>query len=409
MRDIDLYAQILGLRTPWKVVGVELDRVKEQVVVKVAASDTAAFSCPHCGQPASRYDKRLRRWRHLDTCQFVTILEAQVPRLSCPEHGVINAQVPWADSGSGFTLLFEALVIDWLKEASIQAVSRQLKVSWNSIDRIMARAVARGLARRQPLSPTQLCVDETSFRRKREYVTVVTDPDNGQVLHVSDGNRTESLTAFYTQLSSDQLSAITGVSMDMWPAFITATQHYIPDAKHKIAFDKFHVVKLLSEALDRVRYMENRELLKAGSKELKNTKYVWLKRSENMTEKQLATFESLRDSSLRTAKAWAIKDLAMQLWSGKDREEVERQWTQWLEWALKSGLPPICNVAKTIKRRLWGIVNAIVLNLHNGHAESMNARIQRLKQRACGFRSRERFRNAIFFHFGGLDLYPRSL
>ena len=130
MRDTDLYARILGLQAPWEVVDVHLDRSAGSVLVNVAASADAVFACPTCGGVAPGYDRRQRRWRHLDTCQYTTILEADVPRVNCPEHGVVTVLVPWAEPGSGFTQLFEALVIDWLKEASIRAVSRQLRVSW---------------------------------------------------------------------------------------------------------------------------------------------------------------------------------------------------------------------------------------------------------------------------------------
>lgn len=159
MRDVDLYAQILGLSVPWEVTAVQLDRSAGQLVVRVSLMADAMLGCPQCGRPSPGYDRRVRRWRRLDTCQYVTILEAEVPRLSCPEHGVVTAAVPWAEPDSGFTQLFDALVIDWLQEASIQAVARQLGLSWGAIDRIMQRAVARGLARREAVSPRRLCVD----------------------------------------------------------------------------------------------------------------------------------------------------------------------------------------------------------------------------------------------------------
>lgn len=409
MRDTDLYAQILGLQAPWEVVHVDLDRSSSNVVVHVAAATDAVFACPTCGQPAAGYDRRERRWRHLDTCQYTTILQAQVPRVTCPEHGVGTVLVPWAESGSSFTQLFEAVVIAWLKEASIQAVSRQLRVSWSSIDRIMTRAVVRGMMRRGRLQPSRLCVDETSFQKRHEYVTVVTDPDAGHVLHVADARCTTSLEQFYTRLDDAQKAAITGVSMDMWPAYITATLRHIPDAETKIAFDKFHVAKLLGDAVDKVRRQEHRQLNAEGMDVLKGSKYAWLTNAENMTTAQRQRFVALRDSALKTARAWAIKDLAMQLWHYRSRTWAMKAWKRWLGWALRCRLVPIKAAATTIKRHLWGVLNAIVLNLHNGHAESMNSRIQRIKQRACGFRNRDRFRNAIYFHLGGLDLSPSGV
>lgn len=409
MRDTDLYAQILGLRAPWQVVAVNVDSTAGEVTVRVEAAAGTVWSCPKCGKPAPGYDRRTRSWRHLDTCQFKTILEADVPRLNCAEHGVLTIEVPWAEPGSGFTSLFEALVIDWLKEASIQAVSTQLRVSWNAIDGVMTRSVQRGLARRESLTPRYLSVDETSFQKRHEYVTVVTDQEGGRVLYVANDRKTESLDGFYTNLSDTQREAIAGVAMDMWPAYISATQKHIPDADHKIAFDKFHVAKYLGEAVDKVRRQEHRALLQVGRDDLKGTKYDWLMNPKNMTRAQRQLFAALRDSTLKTARAWAIKELAMDLWHYRNRTWALKAWKRWLAWATRSRLDPVKAAAKTIKRHLWGIINAIVLDIHNGHAESMNSRIQRIKRRACGFRSRERFRNAIYFHLGGLELYPAGV
>ena len=126
MRDKELYKQIMGIQTPWKVTDVELSVDAGEVRVHIKQEAGTQQICPHCGTHCSGYDKHQRKWRHLDTCQFKTILVAEVPRVRCPTHGVVTIKVPWAESGSGFTALYEALVIDWLKEASIQAVSRQL-------------------------------------------------------------------------------------------------------------------------------------------------------------------------------------------------------------------------------------------------------------------------------------------
>ncbi len=408
MRDTDLYARILGLRAPWQVLRVDLDQTAGSVTVEVAAAGGATFACPTCGKDSPGYDRRRRQWRHLDTCQFTTLLDADVPRVNCAEHGVMTVAVPWATPGSGYTLLFEALVIDWLKEASVKAVARQLRVTWGAIDRIMQRAVERGLARRKRQTPARLCVDETSFQKRHEYVTVVTDPDAGCVLHVADDRKTESLEAFYGELDAAQKAGIRGVSMDMWAPYINATRRHVPDADEKIAFDKFHVAKLLGDAVDKVRRNEHKQLRAQGSDLLKGSRYAWLSRPENMTDAQRQRFISLRDSKLKTARAWAIKDMAMGQWHYRTRNWALKAWQRWLGWALRSRLPPMRAAAQTIKRQLWGILNAIVLDLHNGHAESMNSRIQRLKQRACGYRSRDRFRNAILFHLGGLDLYPQT-
>jgi len=252
-------------------------------------------------------------------------------------------------------------------------------------------------------------VDETSFRKRHDYVTVVTDPQTGTVLHVADDRKTESLAGFYAGLPETAREAIETVSMDMWPAYIKATDTYVPGADDKIAFDRFHVAKLLGEAVDKVRREEHRQLREQARDDLKGTRYVWLTDPANMTRQQKAKFNALRAGTLKTARAWAIKDLASQLWDYRSRTWAKKAWKRWLAWALRCQLEPMRKAALTIKTHLWGILNAIVLKQSNGHAEGMNSKIQRIKQRACGFRNKDRFRNAIYFHLGGLDLYPNGV
>jgi transposase len=189
MRDKDLYAQILGIKSPWQVPDVELVASQSTVTVHVGRDEKLAACCSQCARPSPGYDSRMRRWRHLDTCQYKTILVAAVPRVRCEEHGVVTSSVPWAEPGSGFTALFEALVIDWLKEASISVVSRLMGLSWNAVDGIMQRAVARGLSRREQCCVAHLGVDETAFKKRHDDVSIVSDQSTGHVLHVATNNR----------------------------------------------------------------------------------------------------------------------------------------------------------------------------------------------------------------------------
>ncbi|HSH28748.1 MAG TPA: ISL3 family transposase [Thiohalobacter sp.] len=409
MRDKELYTQILGIRSPWQVADVELSVDAGEVKVYVERTPGTEQRCPKCGKVCPGYDRRRRQWRHLDTCQFKTLLVAEVPRVECPEHGVVTVEVPWSEPGSGFTALFEALVIDWLREASVAAVSRRLGLSWNAIDGVMQRAVQRGLARRAEVAPTHIGVDETSFRKRHDYVTVVSDQDSGTVLHVADDRGQASLSAYYARLSEAQKAGIASVAMDMWPAYIRATLEAVPEAREKIAFDKFHVAKYLGDAVDKVRRSEHRALRTEGRDELTRTKHRWLMNPHNMSVQQWRGFKALRESTLKTARAWAIKEFGMSLWHYSSRTWAEKGWQRWLGWAVRSRLEPVIKVARTIKDHLWGIINAVVLKADNGGAESINSRIKMIKVRSRGFRSKERFRNAIYFHLGGLDLYPAGV
>ena len=409
MRDHELYAAILGVQLPWQVTSVALDPKAEEVRVLIAAVAGTRFPCPQCQSPCPGYDTRRRSFRHLDTCQFKTILEADVPRIECSEHGVLQIDVPWAEPNSGFTALMEALIIDWLKEASILAVSRRMRLSWDQIDGVMQRAVRRGLARRKLVGIRHVGVDETSFQRRHEYVTIVSDQQGSGVLHVADGRTQEALDVFWKQLTPEQLAAIESVAMDMCAAYIRSAREHVPGADEKIAFDRFHVARAINEAVNEVRKREHKELSAQGDTTLAKTKHVWLTNPENMSDRQEGIFELLKDVGLKVARAYAIKETARGLWSYLTRGWARRAWQKWISWATRSRLEPIRRVARMVKNHLWGILNAIVLRVTNAGAESVNAKVQWIKDTACGFRNRERFRNAIYFHCGKLDLYPASL
>lgn len=405
MHDKDLYARILGIQLPWRVDDVELHLEAGEVVIRVSR-ERSGLGCPTCGQAVPGYDTRERRWRHLDTCQYRTILIAEVPRLQCPEHGVVQVPVPWAEPGSRFTALFEALVIDWLQEASLAGVARRLGVSWDEVDGIMSRAVSRGLARRELEAPRQIGVDETSFQKRHEYVTVVCDLERDRVLHVADEHTEASLAEFYELLGPARCGELTVVAMDMWRAYIAATRQYVPGADQKIAFDKFHVVRLLVDAVDRVRRAENRSLRARGDDRLVRTRYWWLTNQKRLDRRWKQAFAPLRRSTLKTARAWAIKEFALRLWQYMRPGWALRAWQRWLSWALRCRLLPMRKAAESIRKYLWGILNAIRAKVTNALTEGMNSRIQELKRRACGYRNRGRFREAIYFHLGGLNLYP---
>ena len=222
MHDTDLYKKILGINKPWVITQVTIDDAT--LTIEVVVEFRGALCCPRCRKACAGYDSRRRKWRHLDSCQYKTLLVADMPRVECAEHGVMQIDAPWAERGSHFTALFECVVIDWLREANQSAVGRQLQLSWHEVDGIMSRAVARGLARREKISPTRIGVDETSFQKRHEYVTVVTNIDNSRVIAVMDGRTEESLSNYLGSLDQAQRTAIVVAAMDMWPAYINAVK-----------------------------------------------------------------------------------------------------------------------------------------------------------------------------------------
>ena len=275
MQDKELCEKVLGLKAPWFVSDVDLQMEKSKVMVRLAHAPLVRFRCPECELERPTHDHRHRHWRHLDTCGFVTMIEADVPRVNCPAHGVRQIKVPWAEPGSGFTALFEALAISWLKVAPVNAVSERMQISWDEAWGIKERAVRRGLERRESAAIEELAVDETSFQKRHEYVTVLVDRKTGIVIDILDDRKKVTLNK-WLQANKDQLREVRSVSMDMWEPFITAVQETIEGSDGKICFDRFHVAGHFGKALDKVRATEHRELGGAGDSPLTKTKHDWL-------------------------------------------------------------------------------------------------------------------------------------
>jgi transposase len=408
MQDSELYERVLGLSGPWKVSSVDLRMEESKVTVTVIHEPTARFMCPECGQEAATYDHRRRRWRHLDTCGLVTMIEAEVPRVSCTEHGVRQIPVPWAESGIGFTAMFEALAISWLQVAPTSAVANRFGISWDQAWGIMSRAVARGLKRRELRPIKELGVDETSFQKRHEYVTVLVDRSDGTVIDILNDRKKATLKGW---LEDNQLhlQELRSVSMDMWEPYIRAVSEVIEAAESKICFDRFHVASHFGKAVDKVRATEHRALLQGGDSPLTRTKYDWLRSKVNNGYRDKRAFLQLTRMNLKTARAWRIKEAASTLWSYSYRAVAERNWKTLLGWISRCRLEPVKRVGRMVRQYLWGIINAIMHRVTNATAESINATIQKIKAMACGYRNRARFRTAILFHRGGLSMLPTGV
>ena len=191
--------------------------------------------------------------RYLDTCQYETFLEVHVPRVKCEQDGVQQIEIPYAEKYSRFTSRFECAVIVWLQDSPISAVAENFKVSWDEVDGIMQRAVKRGLARREKQAVQNMGIDETSYQKRHEYVTVLLDKDRGSVIDVLDDRKAETLEKWLKTQEEVDLSGVQSVSMDMWDPFIKAVKAAFAEAGKIIAFDRFHVSKHLNDALDKVR------------------------------------------------------------------------------------------------------------------------------------------------------------
>lgn len=355
------------------------------------------------------YDHLAERvWRHLDSCQFLTYLHASPPRIKCPDHGVRQASLPWAQAGSRFTHMFEALAIDVLLATNVKQAAKLLRISWDQAWHLIERAVARGRAAKGMTVPKQIGIDEKAIAKGQRYMTLVCDLQASTVEYIGDERTEQSLSAYFTAFTPEQREGIEAISMDMWSAYINACRAHVPQAQDKMVFDRFHLMQHVSQGVDRVRKQEHKALLQQGDGTFNRSKYLWLYSTENLPVKAQERFAALKNSNLKTARAWAMKESLREMWSCSTADEAKCFWTRWYFWATHSRLVPMIEKAKMMARYLPNIMTYFMHRITNAVAEGLNFKIATIQKRACGYRNRDHFKIAVYFHCGGLNLYPAS-
>jgi transposase len=401
------YRQLLFLDDNWNVESVNLSTEEKRVVIRLEHVGESVI-CPECSATCSLKDHAPeRRWRHLDTMQFETILEARVPRVNCASCGVKTTAVPWAAKHSRFTLMFEAFVIDVLQAAScVSKAAALLSLGWDSVHEIMKRAVQRGLQRRSVDKVKHLGIDEKSFGRGQDYVSLMTDLTASRVLEVVPGRDEKSAQKLWKSLPQQQLAKVEAVAIDMWQAFENSVRDQVPQAD--IVHDKFHIAKHLNEAVDKVRRQEHKILKSEGDERLTGSKQLWLFHPENLRENRKEEFEALKNQELKTSRAWALKENFRWFWSYCYAGSAKTYFQDWYSWASRCRLKPMVKVAKMIKKRLANLLTYFKHHITNAISEGFNSRIQSLKANARGFRTFENYRTRILFYCGKLDLKPAA-
>jgi transposase len=376
MESVELYRILLGLAAPWTVERVELDMAQQHVEVHVGHSAGQRFACPECGRELGVYDHLAERaWRHLDSCQFLTYLHARPPRVSCPEHGVRQVTLPWAQAGSRFTNLFEALAINVLLAANVKKAAEILRITWDEAWHLMERAVLRGRAAKSDGLPRQIGIDEKAIAKGHRYMTLVCDLERSTVEYIGEDRKETSLAAYFDAFPKEQREKIEGISLDMWPAYINACRDKVPGADDKMVFDRFHIMRHVVDAVDKVRKQEHKSLLKIGDDTLAKSKYLWLTNPENMTDKARARFDELKGAELKTGRAWALKEALRKLWSQTSVAAAKEFWKRWYVWATHSRLAPMIAAAKLIARHLPNVLTYFVHRITNAVAEGLNSKI----------------------------------
>lgn len=390
-----LFEMALGLGSGWKVVKSEMDVATRQLKIWLDFEVGSQFECPECGEYCGVHDTTEKHWRHLDFWQHKTELIARVPRVSCPDHGVLQAEVPWARPGSGFTLMMEAMVMLLCQQMSVSAAASHLGETDTRLWRVLKHYVNEAHAKKDWSTVSQIMVDETSAKRGHRYVTVIVDAESRDLLFMAEGRGGEALQAFAQEMAAHggKPEQIKLISMDMSPAYRKGAREAFPQAR--LVFDRFHVMQMVGKALDDVR----KSLLRAGADMPGG---LWALRGNAWTrsEQQLATRHALCQEYPKLGRAMMLREILQDILADEDAESLA--W--WCSRAMRSRLEPFKKVAKSIREHWDGIVAFMETRITNGLIEAINGLLQLAKRLARGFRSFENFRTMAYLKASHLQL-----
>jgi transposase len=321
-----------------------------------------------------------------------------VPRVRCEACGIGQVNVPWSRPDSGFTLLFEAMVMTMVSAMPVKAVARIVGEHDTRLWRVVHHYVEAGRAGTDAAEVTRVAIDETAARRGHDYITLFVDIDQARVLFASEGKDAATVAAFADDLAAHggNPAAIEEVCIDMSPAFIKGVAESLPAAA--VTFDKFHAVKIINDAVDQVRRAEQKQ-----QGVLRGTRYIWLRNPDNLSERQRTTLESLPTRHLKTARAYQIR-LAFQDLYEQPSEAAASYLKKWYFWATHSRLEPIIEAAHTVKRHWDGILRWFDSKIANGLIEGINSLVQAAKAKARGYRSTRNLKAMLYLVTGKLDL-----
>jgi transposase len=401
-----LFTAALGLESPWSVSDVRFDATAGRIDFDIAFPAGTRFCCPACGavdQPV--HDTRERNWHHLHFFQYQAFIHASVPRVRCRECGkTTQVAVPWARAGSGFTQLFEALIVTLCRAMPVNTVAGRLGVSDDAIWRILDYYVEAARAQADYSDVHRVGVDETAARRGQRYITLFHDFGQGRLLFACEGRDQHTVARFAEDLRAhggapEQVDA---VCMDMSKAYISGVNKHLSTAA--ITFDAFHVIQLANQAVEEVRRAESKH-----QPALKHSRWTWLKDKRKWTQRQISQAHDLTRRRLKTARAWRLKESLRDLYrQAKSPEQAHALFAKWYSWARRCRLEPIKRLATTLKSHLQGLLNAFDSGLSNGRVEGINSLIQAAKARARGYRTTGSLTTIAYLIAGKLVHLPAS-
>jgi len=395
-----LFEAALGVSPPWQVTGADFDLAAKTLTIRVDFIAGSRFALAGVEGQHPVHDTVAKRYRHLNFFQHECFLEVRVPRVKLPDGSVRQVDPPWAGKLSGFTLLFEALVLLLCQQMTFAAAARLVGVSRHRVAALCERYVELALAQTDLSAVRELAIDETSRARGHDYITLAADATERRVIAVAEGRGADSIAQLTTELQSRHCPAeqITSVSIDMSPAFIRGCAEHLPNAR--VTFDKFHVIGHANAAVDRMRRIEQR-----SDKSLKGMRWSLLKNRASLKPEAAADLDALiaRMATVRTARAWVYKEQLREILARKQINVARDMLKHWCTCVMRSKVEPMKEVAAMVRRHLEGIVAWAQTRQTNGFLEALNGLFQSAKRRARGFTRFTTIRTVIFLISGKLD------
>ena len=393
-----LFSLALGLVPPWLVDRASFSVEGKRLDLYIDFPRGSRFACPVCGRECPVHDTVESQGRHLDFFPQEACLHARVPRVKCPEHGVHPVPVPWVLEESGFTLLFEALLMTLVQEMPVRAVAHLVREHDTRIWRVIGHYVTRARQRVDMAGVRAAGLDETGNRRGHDCITLFVDLPARRLLFATPGKDARTVQAFAEDLQAHggDPRAIEEVSMDLSPAFQKGVAEHLPNAR--ITFDRFHLMKPVNEAVDQVRRLEA-----LSRPDPEKTRWIWLKNPDHLKATQQEQPDGLKDRNPRTALAYRMRLAFQEIFTLQNRHQGAVLLKAWIENAKASGLPPLVKVAHTILNHWGGVLRWFESQVTNGILEGFNSLLQSAKSRARGYRTHKNFINMAYFILGRLD------
>jgi len=397
-----LFAEALGIAAPWKISSLSFNSEQKRLDIEVDFERGATFEYedPETGKKADykAYDTVQKTWRHLNFFEHECYLNARIPRIKPEGGGIKMILPPWSGVVMGFSLLFEALVLQMCRNMPIHQAGQLLNASDHKLWRVLDCYVMKSLDLADFSGVDTVGIDETSLKKGHNYISLFVDMNAKKTIFVTEGKGHETVADFALALegSNGKRDNIGDVSCDMSPAFIKGVKQELPNAQ--ITFDKFHVLKIINNAVDEVRREEAKT-----TPLLKGTRYTFIKNDQNLSARQRDTKERLSKLNLKSMRALHIRENFQAIYKANTTEDFQGLLKQWYFWASHCRLAPMVKAAKMVKKHWDGILRWKKSQITNGILEGLNSIIQAAKRKARGYKF-EHFKTMAYLLTGKLNL-----